>query len=127
VSFLESCLSKDCRWLLSNYKMRKVNDNGQLERKSRHKKHLKGVVVELCSAVSLLPCIFGVSQNDSLVEVGRDLWRSTCPTSSAQARPPRASCPGLHAGLSQGWRLHHLSAQPVFGHPLAVKVFQAQK
>lgn len=35
------------------------------------------------------------SQNHRMVEVGRDLWKSSGPNTPAQSGPPRAGCPRL--------------------------------
>ena len=51
-----------------------------------------------------------------MVEVGRDLWRSSCPILPAQAGPSRASCQDrvqIAFEYLQGWRLHTISFHKV--------------
>jgi len=51
-----------------------------------------------------------------MIEIQRELWRSSCPTPPAHAGPPRAGSQD-HIPMSfehlQGWRLYRLPGQPV--------------
>jgi len=62
-----------------------------------------------------------------MVEVGRDLWRSSCPKMLDQSSPPTAGCPEPCPNnfcVCPRRRLHNLSGHtiPALGHPYTEKV-----
>ena len=83
-----------------------------------------------CFILPLLRCLLSCfeSQNHRMVEVGRDLWRSSGPTPVLKQGHLElvAQAHGQMAfEYLQGWRLHNLPGQPVpvFSHPHSEIVF----
>jgi len=63
-----------------------------------------------------------------LIEVGRDIWGLSCPTSllkKGHLKPVAQDHVQMAFEYLQGWRLHNISGQPVpvLGHPHSEKVF----
>lgn len=59
-------------------------------------------------------------------EAGRDLWKSSCPTSMLKQGLQELVTQGhVQTALEylQGWRLHSISAQPVLSYLHSKKVF----
>lgn len=68
------------------------------------------------------------SQYHRMVEVGRDLWRSSCPAlllKQGHLEPVAQDHVQMAFEYLQGWRLDNFSGQPVpvLGHPYSEKVF----